>query len=169
VVRNNTSARRNRSIISLWRRRHSVGRSFERAKTKNNTFQEYPADSNINATRRPCLQPTRGSHGHSIKGKGIPVQAWEGSWGSRRLRLLDLLDTRLYEGGKVVTLTHRLSLPSGSSWYSFTEAESTPGHMVPSKPRKKSQAKPPGIDPETLRLVAQCLNQYVTQGPTDIM
>ena len=28
------------------------------------------------------------------KGKGIPLQAWEGSWGSRRLRLLDLLDTR---------------------------------------------------------------------------
>jgi hypothetical protein len=28
------------------------------------------------------------------KGKGIPLQAWEVSWGSRRLRLLDLLDTR---------------------------------------------------------------------------
>jgi hypothetical protein len=38
--------------------------------------------------------------------------------------------------------------------------------MVSSKPRKKSPAQPPGIDPETLRLVAQCLNHYATPGPT---
>jgi hypothetical protein len=47
------------------------------------------------------------------KGKGISLQAWEGFWRSRRLRLLDLLDTRHFEGGKVVTPTHRLSLPPG--------------------------------------------------------
>jgi hypothetical protein len=41
------------------------------------------------------------------KGKDFPLQAWNGSWGSRRLRLLDLLDFRHCEGGKVVTLTHR--------------------------------------------------------------
>jgi hypothetical protein len=29
------------------------------------------------------------------KGKGIPLQAWEGSWVSRRLRLLDLLSLHL--------------------------------------------------------------------------
>jgi hypothetical protein len=34
--------------------------------------------------------------------------------------------------------------------------------MVPSEPRKKSRAKPPGIEPETLRLVAQCRNHYAT-------
>ena len=39
-------------------------------------------------------------------------------------------DFRHYEGGKVVTLTHRPSLPQEFSWYSFLEAESTPGHMV---------------------------------------
>ena len=37
-----------------------------------------------------------------------------------------------YEGGKVVTLTH---LPL--SWYSFLEAESTPGHMVSSVASEK--------------------------------
>jgi hypothetical protein len=37
--------------------------------------------------------------------------------------------------------------------------------MVPSEPRKKSPTKPPGIDPETLRLVVQCLNHYATPGP----
>ena len=97
-----------------------------------------------------------------VKGKGIALQAWEGSWGSMRLRLLDLLDTRHCEGGKIVTLTHRPSSPPESSWYSLIEAESTPGYIVPSEPRKKSQAKPPRIDPETLRLVPQCRNYYAT-------
>jgi hypothetical protein len=30
---------------------------------------------------------------------------------------------------------------------------------------KNSPATPPGIDPETVRLVAQCLNHYATPGP----
>ena len=58
------------------------------------------------------------------------------------------------EGGKVVTLTHRPSLPPGISWYSFLEAESTPGHMeLSDAPEKNPQWL--GIDPGTLRLVAQ--------------
>ena len=32
-------------------------------------------------------------------------------------------------------------------------------------PRKKSPVTPPGIDPGTVRLVAQCLNHYATPGP----
>ena len=36
------------------------------------------------------------------------------------------------DGGKVVSLMHRPSLPPGVFWYLFLEAESTPGHMVPS-------------------------------------
>ena len=31
---------------------------------------------------------------------------------------------------------------------------------------KKSPVTPPGIDPGTVRLVAQCLNHYATPGPT---
>jgi hypothetical protein len=49
----------------------------------------------------------------TVKGKGFPLIDWSGSWGSRRLRLLDLLDFRHYEGGKVVTLTHRPPLTPG--------------------------------------------------------
>ena len=30
---------------------------------------------------------------------------------------------------------------------------------------KKSLVTPTGIDPETVRLVAQCLNHYATAGP----
>jgi hypothetical protein len=74
---------------------------------------------------------------HVHKGKGFAQQAWSGSWGSRRLRLLDILDFRHYEGGKVITLTHRPSSPPGVAWYSFVETESTPGHMVSSAASEK--------------------------------
>jgi len=48
----------------------------------------------------------------------------------------------------------RLSRPQGT-WFRRRE------------PRKKSPVTPPGIDPGTLRLVAQCLNHYVTPGPSE--
>jgi hypothetical protein len=51
--------------------------------------------------------------------------------GFRYVKASDFLDFQHYKGGKVVTLTHRPSLPPGVSWYSFLEAKSTPGHMVP--------------------------------------
>ena len=62
------------------------------------------------------------------KGKVIPLQA---QW---PLGFLVGLGSRIsrhsaHEGGKVVTLTHRPSLPAGKSWYSFLEAESTPRHV----------------------------------------
>jgi hypothetical protein len=37
--------------------------------------------------------------------------------------------------------------------------------MVLSGATKKSPVTPPGIDPETVRLLAQCLNHYATPGP----
>ena len=46
----------------------------------------------------------------------------------------------------------RLSRPQGT-WFCRKE------------PRKKSQVTTPGIDPGTVRLVAQCLKQYATPGP----
>jgi hypothetical protein len=61
-------------------------------------------------------------------------------------------------------LTHRPPLPPGLTWYSFLEAESTPGHMELSDATEKTPAIP-GIDPGAFRLVAQCLNQYATPGP----
>ena len=45
----------------------------------------------------------------------------------------------------------RLSRPQGT-WFCRNE------------PRKKSQVTPPGIDPGTVRLVAQRLNHYATLG-----
>ena len=40
------------------------------------------------------------------KGKSVPLQAWSGPEGSRKLRLPDFMITT-QEGGKVVSLTHR--------------------------------------------------------------
>jgi hypothetical protein len=42
----------------------------------------------------------------SVDSKTIPVQAWTGLEGSRKLRFLDFMTTA-HEGGKVVSLTHR--------------------------------------------------------------
>jgi hypothetical protein len=50
--------------------------------------------------------------------------------GIQYVKAADIRAFRHCEGGKVVARTHRPSLPQGVSWYSFLEAESTPGHMV---------------------------------------
>jgi hypothetical protein len=87
-----------------------------------------------------CQNFTSPYSSHKLIGRVEKVKVFRykpGSWGSRRLRLLDLLDLRHYEDGKVVTLTHRPSLPPEFSWYSFLEVESTPGHMVPSVASEK--------------------------------
>jgi hypothetical protein len=56
--------------------------------------------------------------------------------------------------------------PRGIPWYSFLEAESTPGHMSPSVATEKiPSVTPPENDPVTVRLVAQCLKHYATPGP----
>jgi len=46
--------------------------------------------------------------------KAIPLQAWSGPDGSRKLRLPDFMKTA-QDGGKVVSLTHRPLLPPGNA------------------------------------------------------
>jgi hypothetical protein len=61
--------------------------------------------------------------------KAVPLQAWSGPEGSRKLRFPDFM-TVAQDGGKVVNLTHRPPLPPGNkyTWYSFLlEAELIPG------------------------------------------
>jgi len=48
------------------------------------------------------------------KGKAIPLQAWSGPEGSRKLRFLDYMTTA-QGGGKVVSLKHRPPLPPGNA------------------------------------------------------
>jgi hypothetical protein len=48
------------------------------------------------------------------KGKAVPLQAWSGPEGSRKLSFPDFVTTA-QEGGKVVSLTHRPPLLPGNS------------------------------------------------------
>jgi hypothetical protein len=47
---------------------------------------------------------------NNVKGKAVPLQAWGGPEGSRKLSFPDFLTTAQH-GGKVVSLTHRPHLP----------------------------------------------------------
>ena len=82
-----------------------------------------------------------------------------------RLRPRIILTFRHYKGGRSSAKRTGRLYPRRNPWHSLSEAESTSGHMVLSGiPRKKSLMTPPGIDPGTVRLVAQCLNHYATPG-----
>jgi len=48
------------------------------------------------------------------KGKAVPLQAWRDPEGYRKLRFPDFVTTA-QDGGKVVSLMHRLSLPPGNA------------------------------------------------------
>jgi len=49
-----------------------------------------------------------------VKGKVVPLQAWSGPEGSRKLRFPDYM-TMAQHGGKVVSLRHRPPLPQGNT------------------------------------------------------
>ena len=82
-----------------------------------------------------------------------------------RLRPRIILTFRHYKGGRSSAKRTGRLYPRRNPWYLLSEAESTSGHMVLSGvPRKESAVTPPGIDPGTVRLVAQRLNHYATPG-----
>jgi hypothetical protein len=69
----------------------------------------------------------KGSVVIKLKKKAVPLQAWSGPEGSRKLRFPDYMTTA-QDGGKVVSLTPAAFTPKKCSWYSFLlQAESTPG------------------------------------------
>jgi hypothetical protein len=49
-----------------------------------------------------------------VKGKAVPLQAWSGPEGSRKLRFPDFM-AAAQDSGKVVSLTHQLPLPAGNT------------------------------------------------------
>jgi hypothetical protein len=55
-----------------------------------------------------------GSMSWNGKDKAVPLQAWSGPEGSRKLKFPVFMTTG-QEGGKVVSLTHRTHLPPGNS------------------------------------------------------
>ena len=72
-------------------------------------------------------------HGKKGKGKAVPLQAWTGPEGSRKLRFPDFVTTA-QNGGRLSALRTGRLHPRKYSWYSFLlEAESTPGAIVRSE------------------------------------
>ena len=101
-----------------------------------------------------------------FKSKGLPRQAEvaRGVPGSLRPRIF--LTFQHYKGGSSSAKRTGRLYPRRNPWYSPSEADSTSGHMVLSGvPRRKSPVTPPGIDPGTSLLLAQCLNHYATPDP----
>jgi hypothetical protein len=64
----------------------------------------------------PCTVPhdTRDAKLKLKKGKAVPLQAWGGPEGCRKLRFPDFLTTA-QDGGKVVSLMHWLHLLPGNT------------------------------------------------------
>ena len=104
----------------------------------------------------------------SNKGKALPLQAWSGPEGSRKLRFLDYMTTA-EDGGKVVSLTHRPPLPPGNaSGTHFCYSLSRPqGHSAIRRIlcQWKNPMTPTGIEPATFRFVAQHFNHCATAVP----
>jgi len=65
----------------------------------------------IRPGRRSVARPTDLPE---VKGKAVPLQAWSNPEGSRKLRFPDFMTTA-QDGGKVVSLTHRLPSPPGNT------------------------------------------------------
>jgi hypothetical protein len=87
----------------------------------------------------------------------IPVAGCGGPQDCETSRLPHFLDSRLTDGGEVVSLTRRSSFtPQEDSWYSFLlEAETTPVIMrLEVLGQLKNAITSPGNEPVTFRLVA---------------
>ena len=79
-------------------------------------------------------------HSATVKGKskGLPQQAEVAQGVPGRLRPRIFLTFRHYKGGRSSAKRTGRLYPTRNPWYSLSEAESTPGHMVLSgEPREK--------------------------------
>ena len=122
---------------------------------------------NLTITKAGIMILTHPPYFWFLKSKGIPRQAEValGVPGRLRPRIFSTFGTTrvvdcqpnapaAFTPGEIPgTHFQRLNRPQGT-WF------------CRKKPRKKSQVKPPGIDPGTIRLVSQRLNHYATPGPT---
>ena len=64
--------------------------------------------------RKGAVSPPGSTLVSNVKGKSVPLQAWSGPGGSRKLRFPDFAITA-QDGGKIVSLTHRPPLPPGNT------------------------------------------------------
>ena len=88
--------------------------------------------------------------------------------GRLRLRIFTTIGTtRVVDRQPYAPATFTLGEIRGTHFQRLSRPEGT--WFCRKEPRKKSQVTPPGIDPGTVRLVAQRLNHYATPGPIYIL
>ena len=74
------------------------------------------------------LLPVQNHFCSPVKGKAVPLRAWSGPEGSRKLRFPDFMTTAHKKVVRLSALRTGRIYPRKFSWYSFLlEAESTPG------------------------------------------
>jgi len=89
-----------------------------------NEYQEYILGIKAAGAKglvTPCSERTHITYNETLssiantttKGKAVPLQAWSGPEGSRKLHFPDFMTTA-QDGGKVVSITHRPHLPLGN-------------------------------------------------------
>jgi hypothetical protein len=102
----------------------------------------------------------------SISGKSrVPLQAWGGPQGSRKLKSSDFLTTA-QDGGKVFSLSHRPHLPPGNTpGTQFCWRLSRPHSAIEGFMPTKNSMTPSGIEPATFWFVAQYHNHCATSVP----
>jgi hypothetical protein len=93
----------------------------------------------------------------------IPLQACGAQRVLGRLRLPDSVTSAL-EGDRVSAIRIDRLYPQGYPGTHFKNLSRPRAHGIVGCHGKKSPVIPPGIDPGTFRLVAQCLNHYATPG-----
>jgi len=105
------------------------------------------------------------------KAKAVPLQAWSGPQGFRMLRFPDFVTTA-QDGGKVVSLTHRLHLPPendpGTHFCQMlcrSQGHSAIGRILC---QWKIPMTPALIEPTTFRFVVQRLNHCATAVSVNI-
>ena len=106
----------------------------------------------------------------SVKDKAIPLQVWSGPQGSRKLRIPDFMTTQ--DGREVASLTHRPPLTPGNApgthfcyRLSRPQCHSAIGRILC---QWKIPMTPAGMEPATVRFVAQHFNHCATAVPTTL-
>jgi hypothetical protein len=99
------------------------------------------------------------------KSKVIPLQAYGAQKVLWRLRLPDSVTSAL-EGGRLSAIRTGHLYPQEYPGTHFKRLSRPRAHGIVGCHGKKYPVTPPGIEPGTFRLVAQCLNHYATPGPS---